>query len=133
MVIRQHPQDFYQVEYCALSFMIEPSALKNPASAGQNQFISNQDILAQMSDDEKVENDLTNKVEKLRENLKIYNLRKSKVYSVRANLVGVTYVLNRGHALHLRTGKPGSVKAVTGPVAEFGSHLMRLTRNVRKS
>ena len=55
-----------------------------------------------MSDDEKSrKNDLTNKVEKLRENLKnLQSQKKSKVYSVRAkSSPGVTYVLNRGHAL----------------------------------
>ena len=95
------------------------------ASAGtESNFISNQDILAQMSDDEKSQkNDLTNKVEKLKENLKnLQSQKKSKVYSVRAkSSPGVTYVLNRGHALQpTEQVSPGSVKAVTGPVAEFG-------------
>ena len=95
------------------------------ASAGtESNFISNKDILAQMSDDEKSQkNDLTNKVEKLKENLKnLQSQKKSKVYSVRAkSSPGVTYVLNRGHALQpTEQVTPGSVKAVTGPVAEFG-------------
>ena len=72
-----------------------------------------------MSDDEKSQkNDLTNKAEKLKENLKNLQSQKNLKFILSGlNLVGVTYT-NRGHALQpTEQVTPGSVKAVTGPVA----------------
>ena len=102
---------------------LDPSEVA--ASAGtESNFISNQDILAVMTEDEKnKKNKLSSKIISLNENLNnLKSQKKSKVYSVRANSnPGVTYVLNRGHALQpTEKVSPGSVKAVIGPNAEFG-------------
>ncbi|MAB59588.1 MAG: hypothetical protein CMO46_03475 [Verrucomicrobiales bacterium] len=102
---------------------LDPSEVA--ASAGtESNFISNQEILAVMTEDEKnKKNKLSSKIISLNENLNnLRSQKKSKVYSVRANSnPGVTYVLNRGHALQpTEKVSPGSVKAVIGPNAEFG-------------
>jgi hypothetical protein len=94
------------------------------ASAGtESNFISNDEMLAMMSENEKkIRKDINGKIRSINENIKnLESQKKTKIYSVRAKSnPGVTYILNRGHALQ-PTDKvsPGSVSAVQGP-PQFG-------------
>jgi len=95
------------------------------ASAGtESNFISDDEMLAMMSDNEKkIRDDIKGQIKSITGNIKnLESRKKTKIYSVAARSnPGTTYVLNRGHALQPQEKvNPGSVKAVTGPNANFG-------------
>ena len=94
------------------------------ASAGtESNFISNDEMLAMMPENEKqIRDEINGKIGSIKENIKnLESQKKTKIYSVRAKSnPGVTYVLNRGHALQPTDQvSPGSVSAVKGP-PQFG-------------
>ena len=95
------------------------------ASAGtESNFISDDKMLAMMSDNEKkIRNGINDQIKSITENIKnLESRKKTKIYSVAARSnPGTTYILNRGHALQPQEKvNPGSVNAVTGPNANFG-------------
>ncbi len=95
------------------------------ASAGtESNFVSDEEILALITDNEKTKRDnISSKIKELNDKANNFrSQRKTKIYSVAARSnPGPTYVLNRGHALQPKEKvNPGSVSAVTGPDANFG-------------
>ncbi|MCH2024234.1 MAG: DUF1553 domain-containing protein [Verrucomicrobiales bacterium] len=94
------------------------------ASAGtETNFVSDEDILAVITDSESTKrNSIKSRIKELNDKANHFrSQRKTKIYSVAArSRPGTTYVLNRGHALQPKEKvNPGSVKAVTGPNANF--------------